>query len=223
MNGTDGPIRLRRLRILIFLAAAALFTKVFLSILVEYRFYFPANFDAVFLIGRREYFHGPYRIAFYAHIISAPLALAGASFLMLSGGRSRYVGIHRWTGRVNSLMVLVLVVPSGLFMAFYAVAGPIAGVGLGTLSMATAVCLVLAVQNARARRFQAHQRWACRTFILLSSPLLLRVLSGAATLSQLDSNWFYRLNAWVSWLCPLIIYEAWWRSNRYNRRRTLSP
>jgi prepilin-type processing-associated H-X9-DG protein len=53
-------------------------------------------------------------------------------------------------------MVLVLVVPSGLFMAFYAVAGPIAGVGLGTLSMATAVCLVLAVQNARARRFQVH-------------------------------------------------------------------
>lgn len=37
-------------------AAAALATKVFVTILAEYRFYFPANFQSTFLLGREASF-----------------------------------------------------------------------------------------------------------------------------------------------------------------------
>ena len=58
--------------------------------------------------------------------------------------------------------------------------------------------------------FQLHQRWASRCFLFLCSPLLLRLISGAAIVMQLESDAFYRFNAWGSWLIPLAILETWW-------------
>ncbi len=208
--------RLSRLRSIVLFAAAALFLKVFLSILYEYRSYFPADFDSAFLSGRRDSFYGPYCVAFYAHIISSPVSLIAAMFLLFSGRLSQQGGIHRYAGRLQAVIVLAVVAPSGLFMSMYAFAGPVAGAGLATLSIATAGCLVFAVRDARLRRFSAHRRWASRCCILLVSPLLLRLISGAAIVSQLDSDWFYRLNAWFSWLAPLLIYETcrWFGNTR---------
>ena len=71
----DSSDRTRRLRKVAVLAAGLLFAKVLLEILYEYRWYFPANFEAAFLIGRQDSFVGLYRAAFYAHVISGPLAI----------------------------------------------------------------------------------------------------------------------------------------------------
>ena len=49
--------------------------KVLLTILWEYRLYFPADFDATFLIGREKFFYGIYCWAFYAHIVTVPIAI----------------------------------------------------------------------------------------------------------------------------------------------------
>jgi hypothetical protein len=64
---------------------------------------------------------------------------------------------------------------------------------------------------ARTKDFRLHRRWATRCFLLLASPLLLRLIAGAAIVTHMESDWFYRLNAWLSWLIPLTIYETWWR------------
>ncbi len=107
------------------------------------------------------------------------------------------------------LLVLAVVVPSGLVMATQAHAGPIAAYGFASLSIATAACAMMALYFARNRNFRSHPSWAIRCFLLLASPLLLRLISGAAIVTQMESEWFYRLNAWVSWLIPLVIYEIW--------------
>jgi hypothetical protein len=211
MNEIDSSYRSNRLRTIATFVAVVLLAKVFLSILYQYRWYFPADFSSEFLSGRRDSFHGAYRVAFYAHIISAPLALVVGLFLMISGRRWRRHSLHRWAGRVQGVAVLVVVVPSGLVMARQAFAGAIAGCGFATLSMGTAVCVIMAVRNARNRRFQFHQRWATRCFVLLCSPLLLRLISGVVLVMQLEPNSCYRINAWFSWLIPLIGYEVWWR------------
>lgn len=203
--------RIRRLKKIAALLSALLLLKVLLAIVVEYRWYFPANFDSAFLTGRREFFTGVYRAAFYTHILSGPLAVLLGSFLMLSGGRSRYRSMHRRAGRAQMAIVFLAIVPSGLVMASEALAGPVAGAGFASLSLATAACAVAAIQSARRRRFLSHRRWATRCFLLLCSPLLLRVFSGAAIVMEHESEWFYRLNAWLSWLIPLAIYEIWLR------------
>lgn len=212
MTAIDDSHRSNKLQTIAMGAVAVLFAKVLVSILLEYRWYFPADFDASdFLSGRRHTFIGLYRAAFYAHIVSGPIAVILGAFLMLSGGRSRYRHVHRFAGRLLMLIVLAVVLPTGLVMAREAYAGPVAAWGFGALSVATAACAAMAWRLVRARKFQTHRRWATRCFILLASPLLLRLIGGAILVLQMESEWTYRLNAWLSWLLPLAAYETWWR------------
>ncbi|EMI44236.1 DUF2306 domain-containing protein [Rhodopirellula sp. SWK7] len=204
----DGKLRRREiLTRMLFWAVVVVLLKVFLSIVVEYRRYFPADFESNFLSGRRHSFTGGYRQAFYVHILSSPVALGLATFLMISGGKKRWRVLHRFVGRIQFALVLLVVVPSGMVMAKDAYAGPTSAAGFVSLNVATAACLVMAVWRARGRKFVAHRRWATRSFVLLASPLLLRLIAGAAIVSGLESERSYQLNSWISWLIPLLIYE----------------
>ncbi len=189
-------------------AVAILFTRVLLGILLEYRWYFPADFDkSAFLSGRRYTFTGLYHAFFYAHILSGPVAIVLASFLILSGGRAQFRRWHRLAGRALVLIVLCLLFPSGLVMAYQAYAGPPAAAGFGILSLLTAAAALMTAYHARARNFALHRRWAERCFLLLISPLILRLIAGAVIVMDVESELTYRLNAWLSWLVPLVIYE----------------
>ncbi len=199
------PTRSKRI---LLAAVAVLLARVFVGILLEYRWYLPADFDeSAFLSGRRYTFTGLYPAFFYVHILSGPIAIALASFLILSGGHARLRTWHRLAGRALVLIVLLLLFPSGLFMASQAYAGPPAAAGFGMLSLLTATAALMSGYHARARRFALHQRWAQRCFLLLVSPLILRLMAGAAIVMDIESEWTYRLNAWLSWLAPLIVFE----------------
>ncbi len=211
MRTLTAAYRFNKLRTLALSALALLFVKVLLAIVYDYRWYFPANFGSAFLTGREALFHGSYRAAFYAHIISGPLVVILGSCLMLTGGNRRFRQFHRYGGRVQILTVILIVAPSGFVMALSAHAGPIAALGFALLSLATAATAIITIRQAQTRKFQSHQRWANRCFILLCSPLLLRLFAGALMVLQWDSEWTYRLNAWISWLIPLAIYEFGWR------------
>jgi hypothetical protein len=204
--------RLRLLRI-VQVAVAILMCKVLLSILVEYQHYFPANFEAAFLSGRRHTFLGWYRVGFYTHIITGPVAILLAAFLMASSGVYRFRRSHRVAGRTLGMLVIFVLLPSSLVMAKEAYAGPVASLGFAVLAIATAVTCVLAAIRARSREMKGHKRWATRCFVLLCSPLLLRLMSGFAIVTGLESDLTYRMNAWLSWLVPLVAYEAWLRWN----------
>jgi hypothetical protein len=213
MSAIEASDRLSKLYVIARWALVVLFAKVLVAIVWEYRWYFPANFDAsAFLSGRRYTFVGLYRAAFYAHILCGPVAVVLGVFLMLSGGRARYRRIHRVVGRLQMLLVLAVLVPSGLAMAREAYSGPIAGLAFAALSVATGFSAAAAWRLVRARKFRSHRVWATRCFILLASPLLLRVIAGAVIVLDLESDLSYRLNAWLSWLLPLAVYEVWrWR------------
>ena len=199
-----------------------LLVRVLLGILYGYRYYFPPDFDAsAFLSGRRYTFTGFYRAAFYVHIVASPFGIIIAMFLLFSGGRSRYRSLHRLFGKVLAVLVLGLVLPSGLWMASQAYAGKVAAAGFGVQTIVTACAVGATAWFARHKRFAAHQRWATRSFLLLISPLILRLLSGTAIVLDLESDGFYRVNAWVSWLIPLLIYEGWVRKRLLVNRQSV--
>lgn len=185
--------------------------KVLVSILLEYVSYFPPNFDSAFLTGREDSFTPLYATAFYTHLIGGPLALVLGAALMASGGKVGKYNWHRWVGRVQLLIVLFALVPSSLVMATEALAGPIAGVGFAMLTLATGYTAAAAAYFAYSRQFVVHRRWANRCFVLLVSPLILRLVSGLLTVTNMESPAAYRWNAWLSWLVPLLIYEVVWR------------
>jgi hypothetical protein len=181
---------------------------VVVGILRNYPGYFPADFAAEFLRGRQSHFYNGYHWSFYAHVLAGPICLALAVLLMSERFRRRFPQWHRRLGRVEAVVVLAVLVPSGLWMSFYAISGWVAGAGFAALGLATAMTVAFGWRSAVARRFVDHRVWMERTVILLSSAIVLRLIAAIATLADYDSPWLYPASAWASWIVPLGIHTA---------------
>ncbi len=187
---------------------AVLICKVTLSVLFEYRNYLPPNFNSEFLRGRESYFWGAYRWAFYTHLVSGPLALVLGTLLVSDHFRRAVPAWHRRLGRLQVANVLLLMVPSGLWMACYAASGAVAGAGLAALAIATATCITLGWRTAVKKQFGVHRTWMLRTYLLLCSAVVIRIVGGLATVTQYDGLWVYPVSCWGSWLLPWLIFET---------------
>jgi len=184
-----------------------LIAKVTIGVVLAFGDYLPPQFESGFLNGRDAYFWEGYHLPFYAHIVSGPCSLLLGLLLLSERFRKRFAGWHRRLGRVQVAGVLLLVSPSGLWMAFYAETGPMAGFGFGSLALATGFCTVRGWRVAVNRRFAKHRRWMLRCYILLCSAVVLRLTAGVATVTDVEGIWIYQMAAWTSWLIPLAIFE----------------
>lgn len=185
----------------------ALIIKVTLAIVWNYRSYLPPDFSSDFLHGRKSYFFGIYQYAFYLHLFSGPCSLVLGMLLLNNGFRMRRPQWHRILGRVQAVNVLVLIVPSGLGMAFRSDGGAIAATGFAALAVATGFCCAQGWRSAVQRRFPAHRLWMLRCFVLLSSAVVLRIIAGSFLVLGLTADWIYPASAWACWLCPLLLLE----------------
>lgn len=185
-----------------------LIAAVLAGILRNYPGYFPPDFAAEFLRGRQSHFWSGYHWAFFAHLIAGPICLSLALLLITDRFRRRFPQWHRRLGRVVAIVVLVVLVPSGLWMSLDAISGWVAGTGFAALALATATSVGLGWRAAVTRRFAEHRLWMERTFILLSSAVVLRLIAALATLADFDTPWLYPASAWASWIVPLGVHAA---------------
>lgn len=176
------------------------------AIVWVYHNYFPPQFSADFLIGRSDYFYGPYAVAFYAHILSGPVTLLAGLVLLSHRFRNRFPGAHRRIGRVQLVLVLGVLTPSGLAMAPYAATGSVAAAGFAALAIATFACGLQGWRTAVRREFDLHRRWMLRLYVLLCSAVVLRLIGGAAEMLSLTGT--YPWAAWLSWLLPWLLLEG---------------
>lgn len=203
MQSIHPSLPLRILKLL----TCLLICKVTVAILSNYPDYLPPNFESEFLLGRDRYFFGGYSYAFYVHIASGPCSLILGMVLLSERFRLRFSRWHRVLGRIQVANILLLLTPSGLWMAFYAATGSVAGVGFGALAVVTGVCAALGWRAAVKRRFDVHRRWMLRCYVLLCSAVVLRLTVGLATVVEFNAEWLDPLAAWTSWLVPLVILE----------------
>jgi hypothetical protein len=204
------------------LLAGLLTLKVVLTVLSNYPDYFTPNFASDFLRGREGHFWGVYQWAFYTHIVSGPVSLILGLILINDCYRTRFPRWHRYLGRLQVACVLLLVTPSGLWMATQATAGPIGALGLSSLAVATGICVALGARAAVTRRFTDHRRWMWRGYLLLCSAVVLRVIGGLATVTGMTAPWVDPLAIWMSWLGPLAVFELReWTGRRSHRARSI--
>jgi hypothetical protein len=213
-------VRLRRLTTALRWLAAVLVLRVLAAILANYPDYFPPDFGSLFLQGREATFTGPYRAAFYAHVLSGPVVLVNG-LLLLGGPLRRYGRLHRALGRAQVAVLLGVMLPSGVVMSGSAFGGRAAGLSFLALSAATAWCATAGVVHARRRRYDRHHRWTARCYVLICSAVVLRLISGAAGVVGVPSpERAYVVASWCSWLVPLAAYEV---AERGLARRTAAP
>jgi uncharacterized membrane protein len=201
-------VRERILTTLVRWLAVLLILRVLATILANYPDYFPPNFDSLFLQGREATFTGAYRPAFYIHIFSGPIVLLGGLILLSEHVRRHHAGLHRFLGRVQVVVLLLLVLPSSVVMSQHAFGGWPAGLSFFLLSTATASCAIVGVVHARGGRYDRHRRWMLRCYVLICSAVALRLISGTAGLVGVPSaEAAYVVATWSSWLLPLAACE----------------
>lgn len=152
------------------------------------------------------------------HAIPAGLAMLVGPFQFVRPLRRRYLGAHRWVGRVYLLSVAAASV-TGL------VAGVIATTGI--MSQAAFVIMValwsysgwMAYASIRKRQIQLHRIWMVRNFALaFAAPVLRIVLISLQTFAPtLPFNDIYYVSVWTGVLVPLVFAE--W----FIVQRTLRP
>lgn len=178
-----------------------LVAKTVVVTLISFGGYFPPDFRAPFLVGREEYFFGPYRWAFYTHVLSGPVCLVAGLVLLSERVRLRWPQVHRRLGKLQVATILWVLTPSGLGMAPYAEGGRVAVAGFASLAVVTGLCAALGWRAAVLRRFIDHRQWMLRTYMLLVSAVVLRGMGGAAEVLSLEGTYPYA--AWLSWILPL--------------------
>lgn len=193
------------------LLTGLLILKVNASVVLNYRNYFPPNFQTDFLLGRDAYFFGSYHWAFWVHLFAGPVSLVLGLLLINEKFLKNYRPWHRFLGRLQAINVLALLVPSGFWMSFYAASGTQAAFSFAILSLLTGTTIAMGWRAAVQRRYADHRRWMLRNFTLLCSAVILRICFGAATVLEYDPIWLDPTVTWGCWIVPLVILELSFR------------
>lgn len=170
--------------------------------------YFPPQFSYGFLEGRQDYFYGWYAAAFYIHIISAPAVLLIGLIQSITWVRNRYPKLHRYVGLTYVWITLLFAMPSGLAMSLKTPGGVTAALPFAVLGVATISTTTIGLISAKRHRYDQHQRWMTRSFLLMCSAVTLRMLAETVNYFGLGGYVSYAMLAWLSWVPALIVYEV---------------
>jgi uncharacterized membrane protein len=155
------------------------------------------------------------------HIAVSAIAMILGAFQFLKVLRTRAPAVHRWMGRIYIAACLVGGV-SGLSIALYSSAGPIAGWGFFFLAVFWLLTTTMAWLAALRRDFAAHERWMIRSFALTFAAVTLRLQLPFIFILDTGFEPAYRVIAWTAWVPNLIVAELWIALRRKPRRKKVA-
>lgn len=162
---------------------------------------FAAAFDVVWQLYGAEV-----PLAFKVHVVCAPVALALSGFQFFPRLRSRWPGLHRWTGRVASAAILLAGV-SALALALMPTGRPVAAIGFGLLAVLWVAFTLRAVARIRAGDRVGHRADMIRAFALTFAAVTLRLQLTALFLWGFDYPEASLIVAWTCWVPNLLVAE----------------
>lgn len=200
----------------IVLAASVLY--VAWLIVTPYPHYLPADLTRGFLRNKSEFFYNSaYGVGFYAHILSAPLALMIGTAQMSRTIRRRCPRLHMQLGKLYCLVILCFAAPGGLIMSMRAFGGIPSILCFSTISLLAWWFTLAGWLSAKRHQYPAHGRWMMRSYLMMCSAISLRLTHYLLQPLGLSETLAYQLSAWLSWLPWLLSLECvfvWWSSSR---------
>lgn len=182
--------------------------SVGVMILAPFGSYFTADLDYGFLRDKREFFFSSgYFIAFYAHIVGAPVAFISGTLQVSRTLREQCPRLHRWLGRFYCVSVLLAASPGGLVMGFWAYGGLSSQLCFLLLAGLTWVATLSGWRHGYLGNVEWHAKWMIRSYVLLASAICLRLLHPMLSSLKLDHELTYQLSVWTSWVLPLSLFE----------------
>lgn len=145
--------------------------------------------------------------ALYVHVPSALFSLPACLVLLMRRMRTRWPRFHRWLGRVTGALVLLAVVPSGMYLACFAQGGLLSTIGFWLTGLITFVAMIKSITSARARDMRAHRRFSIHVVAQLSVAVFSRFLLLAAELSEHYADWTYAAALWLPVVVCALVAE----------------
>ncbi len=144
--------------------------------------------------------------------------------------RARWPRLHRWSGRVY-LVTVLLVSSSALYLVWVRnerVPGDLwQHLGISLDASLILICGTLALRAALARRFASHRRWAIRLYLVVSGVWFFRVgLMFWLIVNQGPVGFnpktfqgpFLDGLSFAESLLPLAVFELYWRARAHGGR-----
>lgn len=193
----------------------ALAVALGLMILAPFGHYFAADLEYGFLRDKNDFFfNSGYYLAFYAHIVAAPLAFFIGTLQVSRTIRVRRPLLHRFAGRAYCGCVLVAAAPGGLVMGWRAYGGLPSALCFTLLAALTWMTTLVGWHYGRRGDARRHSKWMIRSYLLISSAICLRVLHPLLAAMGLGHELTYQIAVWSSWLLPLGMFEIGTRLRR---------
>jgi peptidoglycan/LPS O-acetylase OafA/YrhL len=172
------------------------------------RVYFSSDELAPFVIEKLPLPHQElWLAALKVHVVAASLALPAC--LLLSLRRMlRFPRVHRWLGRATGAVILVALVPSGLYLSLFAKGGAAATVGFALSGLIVALAMAWGVGRARARDHAGHRRCMLHVLAQLSVAVTSRTLLPLLDAAGVDPDPAYLFALWAPVLAGVGFVEV---------------
>lgn len=172
--------------------------------------YYSPDFSSGFLSDKEDIFKGLYKIAFYFHIISTPIALLIGTIQVFFNLNNRFKKSHQLLGKIYVFLILIICAPSGLIMSFYSFGGILSIISFLLLSVLLFYYTFKSYRAILNGDVKKHTENIIRSYLLLISAILLRILSFVFIhYFNWEGETMYTTIAWLSWLPSLIIYQLY--------------
>jgi uncharacterized membrane protein len=110
----------------------------------------------------------------YPHVLFGAIALLAGPLQFHRGLMMKRRALHRTLGKVYVVSCLVTG-GAGLYMAFFAIEGPVTRYGFGGLAVVLLGTTITAYRAIRAGRVAAHREWMIRSFAMILAAVALRI------------------------------------------------
>lgn len=145
-------------------------------------------------------------LAVLAHMGAAGVALAVGAFQVNERLRDRYLAIHRWTGRVYLVAVLVGGT-SGFVLALRSSGGLVAHIGFALLAICWLGTTAMAYRRILAGDIERHRRWMLRSYGFAFAAVTLRIYLPLSLAAGLAFDDVYPAIAWLAWVPNVLVVE----------------
>lgn len=162
-----------------------------------------------FLLLKQEYIHNSlWKAAFYIHVFSAVIALFAGFTQFSSQFLKHNRKLHRFMGKAYVFNILLINVPVGMIMAFYANGGLLGKTAFVVLDSLWFLFTYKAFISAKNRDFVNHKNYMIRSYALTFSAITLRTWKIILSHSfDIDAPQLYIIDAWMGFVPNLLIAE----------------
>ncbi len=145
-------------------------------------------------------------IAISLHLAGGIVALVLGAFQVNSRLRSRFLSIHRWSGRVYVFAAVVGGV-AGFTLALHSFGGLVTHFGFGLMAICWVVATLNAYRHIRRGDLIAHRAWMLRSYALTLAAVTLRIYLPLSQIAAIEFEAAYQAISWLCWVPNLLVVE----------------